>query len=142
MPFIKVSSIKLTKREFEIMNILWENKSPMIASEIAKHGDKLTINTVQALLKKLISKKYIEVADIVYSGTVLCRSYRPTLTADEYEMNKMIDSYNKINDHTKGMSRFVATLLEEEKNKTLLLSEIEELEVVLKEKKESLKTKN
>ena len=48
----------------------------MIASEIVKTGTDLNINTVQAALRSLIKKNYIEVAEIVYSGTVLTRSYR------------------------------------------------------------------
>ena len=66
----------LTKRQEDVMNILWDAKKPIIASEIVKTGTDLNINTVQAALRSLIKKNYIEVAEIVYSGTVLTRSYR------------------------------------------------------------------
>lgn len=138
MRFCKLSSVKLTNRELEIMSILWNCETPLMASEIVKLGNELTINTVQAVLKKLLARNYIQIADIGYSGTVLSRSYKPTLTADEYEMNKMLDSYHRMADKSNGMSRFVATLLEEEKNTSQLLSEIEELETILKSKKEDL----
>lgn len=141
MRFFKLSSVKLTNRELEIMSILWNSEVPLMASEIVKLGNELTINTVQAVLKKLLARNYIEIADIGYSGTVLSRSYKPTLTADEYEMNKMLDSYRRMTDKSNGMSRFVATLLEEEKNTSQLLSEIEELETILKSKKEDLSKK-
>ena len=65
------------------MNILWDAKEPIIASEIVKTGTDLNINTVQAALRSLIKKNYIEVAEIVYSGTVLTRSYRAIVKREE-----------------------------------------------------------
>lgn len=73
----------LTKRQEDVMNILWDAKEPMIASEIVKAGTDLNINTVQAALRSLIKKNYIEVAEIVYSGTVLSRSYRAVVKREE-----------------------------------------------------------
>ena len=73
----------LTKRQEDIMNILWDAKEPMIASEIVKTGIDLNINTVQAALRSLIKKNYIEVTEIVYSGTVLTRSYRAVVKREE-----------------------------------------------------------
>lgn len=73
----------LTKRQEDVMNILWDTKEPIIASEIVKTGTDLNINTVQAALHSLIKKNYIEVAEIVYSGTVLTRSYRAIVKREE-----------------------------------------------------------
>lgn len=73
----------LTKRQEDVMNILWDAKEPIIASEIVKTGTDLNINTVQAALRSLINKNYIEVAEIVYSGTVLTRSYRAIVKREE-----------------------------------------------------------
>lgn len=73
----------LTKRQEDVMNILWDAKEPIIASEIVKTGTDLNINTVQAALRSLIKKNYIEVAEIVYSGTVLTRSYRAIVKREE-----------------------------------------------------------
>lgn len=77
--------IKLTKKQEEVMNVLWESETPMIASEIVKKRDDFNINTVQATLRTLVKKKYIEIAEIVYSGTVLTRSYRPLIQKSEFE---------------------------------------------------------
>ena len=84
MLFKKKKFPKLTSREIDILNILWENEKPLIASEIADARSDLTINTVQAVLRKLLKYQLVEVADIVYSGTVLSRSYRPTITSEEF----------------------------------------------------------
>lgn len=73
----------LTKRQEDVINILWDAKEPIIASEIVKTGTDLNINTVQAALRSLIKKNYIEVAEIVYSGTVLTRSYRAIVKREE-----------------------------------------------------------
>ena len=68
---------RITKKQLEIMKILWSSDKPLIASEILKRNDSLNINTVQACLRALVNKQFIKVADIVYSGTVLTRSYTP-----------------------------------------------------------------
>ena len=75
---------KLSKQQLEVMKILWNSDTPLIASEIEKKHESLNINTVQACLRALIKAEAIEVADIVYSGTVLSRSYRPLISKDEY----------------------------------------------------------
>lgn len=62
---------ELKKRQLEVMDVLWEADEPMIASEIVKAREDLNVNTVQAALRSLVKKNYIEVADIVYSGTVV-----------------------------------------------------------------------
>ena len=138
---LKKSSSTLTKREMEIMTILWESEEPIVASEIARRGDNLTVNTVQSLLKKLMKLGYIKVADIVYSGTVLSRCYTPVISADDYEMNNMMNAYSKISDKPKGMSRFVSAFLDDDEDPEQLLSEINELQTLLKEKKAELKGK-
>ena len=53
----------------------------------------LTINTVQAVLRKLLKYQLVEVADIVYSGTVLSRSYRPTITSEEFAVHEVTSDY-------------------------------------------------
>lgn len=140
MTFKKSSSIKLTKRELEIMNILWESDAPLIASDITKKGNNLTINTVQALLKKLLKLEYIKVADIVYSGTVLSRSYVPAISSDEYEMGNIMNSYSNISDKAKGVSRFVAAFLEDNEDPEQLLEEINELQALLRKKEQELQS--
>lgn len=73
----------LSVRQMEVMEILWKADQGMTASEI-KNASNMDINTVQASLRGLMSKKYIEVGQIVYSGTVLSRSYVPIVTREEY----------------------------------------------------------
>ncbi len=75
---------KITNRQLEIMQVLWDSDKPLTASEIVDKDTDLNINTVQVCIRQLLKKEYIKVADIVYSGTVLCRSYTYIVTKEEY----------------------------------------------------------
>lgn len=121
--------IKLTRRQEDIMNILWESDKPLIASEIEKKQDDLNINTVQATLRALIKKNAIEVADIVYSGTVLSRSYRPILNRDQ-----VITEYDQVVSKVLNDKNLIARYVDEVND----LATIAELEKIIKEKKEKL----
>ena len=68
----------LTNREYEILSIINNAEKNIIASDIVKENknNNLTINTVQAVLKKLLKAELIEIDEIVYSGTVLTRAYK------------------------------------------------------------------
>lgn len=127
--------IKLSGREQDVMEILWASPKAMIASEITKTNETLNINTVNAVLKSLMKKGMIEVADIVYSGTVLTRSYHPLITADEFALMFMENYYQKSN-QTFSMSNLVASFLDHESNEEQVISELEQM---LEERKAQLK---
>lgn len=121
---------RFTKRQLEIMKILWDSEEPMIASDIVKKGDNLNINTVQSCLRLLIAHNAIKVADIVYSGTVLTRSYSAIISKEEYlneECSELLSG-----EQTKS---FIASLIDAETD----LEELEELEKMIERKKEELK---
>ena len=71
---------KLSRQQLEVMKILWDSEVPLKASDIVNKHASLNINTVQACLRVLIKAEAIEVADIIYSGTVLSRCYRPLIS--------------------------------------------------------------
>lgn len=88
---------KISGRERDVMSILWRGENVLTASSIAEEGG-VSINTVQAALRNLVKKEYIEVAQIVYSGTVLSRSYQAIVSAEEYAADQLqamrMDSLN------------------------------------------------
>lgn len=131
----KKDSVKLTSREADVLNVLWDAGKPIVASDIANRDKALSINTVQTALRELLKKGYIEVADIVYSGTVLCRSYQPTELAIELTTQNFTSQYKKI---TKNISpsMLFAALLDHEENEDEL---IQALDSIIKEKKNSRK---
>lgn len=125
----KFKKQKLTKKQLEIMKILWNSPTPMIASDIEKNNPSLNINTIQACLRALMKAEYIKVADIVYSGTVLTRSYTPCVSKEEYFSESFRDIV--------GSSPFAlfASLIDAETD----AEELEQLEQLIAKKKEELK---
>lgn len=73
----------LPPRQLETMEVLWGSSKAMTATEIVNVSD-MAINTVQASLRSLTAKGYIRQDDVVYSGTVLARSYVPAVSREEY----------------------------------------------------------
>lgn len=124
---------KITNRELEIMQLLWHADHPLIASEIAAMKPDLTVNTVQSVLRNLLKHKYIEVAKIVYSGTVLTRSYRPLITEQEFGVNQVIRDFHSF--QGLSVSHLVAGLL----NEPVSASEIDELESIIQKQRALLK---
>ena len=130
-------NIRLTKRENQILDILWDNTEPMTASEIVSAYPDLTKSTVQAVLRKLLTNKYIEVADIVHSGTVLCRKYRPTFSRSQFIASQLKRSFS-INPAATSRMELFSGLLGDLEDSTISLNEIEEMEKMLEEYKEKL----
>lgn len=133
----KKQFLKLTGREMDIMNILWNSQKPLIASEIAEYRSDLTINTVQAVIRKLLKYQLIEVADIVYSGTVLSRSYKPSISSEEYAVHKVTSDYLAFQ-KCLSKSKLVSALLDTEESTDKALTTIEELQKMLIEYKKSI----
>ena len=79
-------SFIMSKRELDIMNVLWESEDSLIASEIPGIKPEISLNTVQSVLRQLLKKKFVKVAKIVQSGTVLSRSFAPAISPDEYAL--------------------------------------------------------
>lgn len=124
----------LSQREFQIMQTLWTRKdNPMIASEIAA-ASSLSINTVHAVIKKLLKNGYIKVADIVYSGTVLSRAYEPIISFESYSIQQVVKDYEKARSNL-SLPNVVVTLLGYEENEK---EAIDQLEVLLQERKNKL----
>mgnify|MGYP000031496832 CR=1 FL=1 len=114
---------RFTKKELEILKTLWNSAAPMIASEIAKANNALNLNTVHACLR----------SDIVYSGTVLTRSYVPVITSEEY----FGDLYNDILG-TKKENLLLRSLIDTQTD----ITELENLEKIIAQKKKELSERN
>ena len=120
---------ELKKRQLEVMDVLWESGEPMIASEIVKAREDLNVNTVQAALRSLVKKNYIEVADIVYSGTVLSRRYRTLISKEDYT-NSIETDLNKILHNPSLFAHYIDQIEEADL--------ISRLEKIVRERKEQL----
>lgn len=120
----KKEEFALSKRELDIMNVLWAEGKPLKASDIPLRRPELSINTVQAVLKKLLQRGFIEVARIVQSGTVLSRSYSPVITPEEYAVKYVkseIYPFDKILSNT----GYLCALFDNAENDDELIEELE-----------------
>ncbi|MEY8309743.1 BlaI/MecI/CopY family transcriptional regulator [Erysipelotrichaceae bacterium 51-3] len=74
----------LTKRETQIMNVLWKSDQPLSAFDILTASPDLSRNTIQIVLKKLQTIGFIEVAGFGYHKNALTRTFRPIISQTEY----------------------------------------------------------
>lgn len=118
---------KISGRELDIMNILWESKEPLIASEIAAADEQLSISTVQVVLKRLLEKEYIRIADIVHSGKVLSREYEAVKKPQDFLTDELGDIMRRYKTFSIFRMDVMAALVKEEENDSQLLKELEAL---------------
>ena len=124
---------KLTKNQLDIMKVLWKSEKALSASDIAKNNPSLNLNTIRSCLQTMLKNGVIVVDDVVYSGTVLSRSYKPVLTAEKY----IADNFSGV---TKTFSALaiIANLIEEEDN----LEIIDEIETLLQKRRREIREGN
>lgn len=75
---------KLTKRDQDIMEILWRCEKPIAVFEIQKEIPELSKNSIQQILKRLLDKDYVYVANISQNKKALMREYLPNITKEQY----------------------------------------------------------
>ncbi|MFV0379426.1 MAG: BlaI/MecI/CopY family transcriptional regulator [Anaerorhabdus sp.] len=121
MPFYKLSN-----KEKQVMIVLWNSPNALTGSDICKVDKNLNVNTVQASLTKLLKNKFIEVNDIVYSGTVLAREYKPLITMDDYAAMQIKDYYNSCS-KKESISNIVNYFLNQEDQEDNLLDELQKI---------------
>ncbi len=129
-------SRRFTGRDLDILQILWNASDSMTALEIVKQYPELTMNTVQAVLRKLLKEGLIKINRIVYSGTVLSRSFASVISPEEFVILQMKENVKEINSVNK--IAFITALFEDETDTEKALKEIEEIETALAQQKESL----
>lgn len=117
----------LSARETDILYVLWESDRPLLASEIAEANEKLKLPTVHTTLKRMLDKNIVIVADFVKSGNVFGRRYAPTLSMQEFELNKLSNT----------TSHLMSTL-HNHKDDKLILAELDHLEQMIKEQREKI----
>lgn len=120
-----MKKISVGNKELDILDVLWNSPKPLTVTMICEANPNLNYNTVQSCIKKLSKKGLVEVGEIVYSGTVLTRSYQPLLSREEFILNQ----YQSLK-ISNLVSHFLGDLKTQEAT-----SEVKELEELLKSKK-------
>ena len=107
----------------------------MTASEIVAANPAQNKNTVQPVLRKLLKKELVQVADIVYSGTVLSRSYIRSISRQQLSLYRLSSEYRQLEKDVSKAS-FVSFLLKTEENQEKFQKDLRELEELLESYKQ------
>ena len=119
--------VKLSNKEMDVMTVLWNSDEALASSDIPRINSALNLNTVRVTIKNLLEKSYIEVADIAQRGTVLTRTYRPSLSFEEY-LDSQLQHVNF------DSLSLISTLIKKEKSR----ENLEELEKIISEYKHTI----
>ena len=126
----------LSGRQYEIMEILWRSDEPLTVSQIVKGNENLTVSTVQAAVRRLLSKGYMEKAGAVSTRTVLAMSYKAAVTKEAYLEKLGQFVLPKGNRKAPGSFEMIAMLIENETDPAVL----DQVEEMVKKAKEKLLT--
>ena len=80
---------------------------------------------MQSVLKKLLQRGFIEVAEIVQSGTVLSRSYAPVIKPEEYAIKYVMSEIFPFDKMVLGTG-YLSALFESVDNDEMLIKELEQ----------------
>ncbi|MHC5268841.1 BlaI/MecI/CopY family transcriptional regulator [Enterococcus sp. LJL98] len=118
-----MGKLSISNREYELLDIFWKNDKSYTAKQIQDESPDLALSTIQTTLKKLVQKGLVKVDEIVYSGTVLSRSYVVCTSKEEFILNQ----YNDLE-----IGSLVSLFLGKQ-SKNNLTSEIDKIEDLLNE---------
>lgn len=77
--------MQLTKREDQVMRVLWNCDKPLSASAIKEQmKEDVSIYTIQQVLQRLLAQNYIKVERIVQQDKALMREYTPLISQAEH----------------------------------------------------------
>ena len=84
--------MKLTNKELEVMAVLWEKGVPMSATEILAASDNRTWveTSIFIMLKNLLVKGAVSLADYRATATKRARLYLPTVSFEEVMAHHLI----------------------------------------------------
>lgn len=93
-----MKKFNLTKKEYQIMKVLWNSDKPLLVSDILSMTDNIAENSVHPMINSLIKKGYIKVVGSMKVSKTNSRLYIANITVDEYaaiELNEIFDSTGK-----------------------------------------------
>ena len=131
--------MKLTKRELDVMKILWSAKKPLMVSEIVQLDNDSTIYSVQRLISNLLKKGMIEVDSIVFNQKALARKFKPTANAENVEIELIQDMLKDSFGKDIPASHLIAALLPNDSSPEAL-NELADLEKIISDRISELLT--
>ena len=123
----------LTKSEEEIMYLLWDLDEPLTSSEIVKKAVNKTWKKsyINLLINSLLKKDMIKVVGVKQMTKNYARTFVPTMTKDAYSIKQIYDRPNFADSD-------IPTLFSELIEKTESSDVFDELEALLKKRREEL----
>ncbi len=119
-----IKSFYLNQKEEQVMKVLWGSDTPLSATEIANRIDSdWAKKSIQNIIRKLESKKAIEVAEITKIGKTYGRLFRPTISSDEYAVMQFNNFYKGDNE----VPFILSALTGNKKKSSALAKELKEL---------------
>lgn len=119
-----MAKINLTEKEYEVLQILWQNPKPMLASDIMAEISNASHNSVHHILNKLMGKGLVKVVGNVKVVKSQSRLYAPAMSVAEYiavQSGEIFKSTTKNFD----LKNFLLCLTKKNKNKNdEIISEI------------------
>ena len=114
----------LTKSEEQIVELLWNSEEPLTSSEIIKNsvGKTWKDSYVHLLINSLMEKGIIEVAGFKKATKNYARTFKPTVSREEYLVIILTRSKN----YSKEQMPVFFKALISKTNDTALLNELEE----------------
>ena len=83
--------MKLTDKQFEIMDVLWNSTAPMTVNDIINMSKNRSWseNSVYIMMKQLEEKGAVAVSHLEPTGTIHARAYKPELSFEEFMASVM-----------------------------------------------------
>lgn len=128
----------LSKRELEVISLIWESGRPLSRAEIAGMNPEKEwrSNSIHILLNRMMEKGAIEVAGFIRTGKVYGRTYQATLSWEEYATMQFFVNIRKANgDVRKSSMTLFRNLINSDFVDDMILLQVQDL---LKERKASL----
>lgn len=128
--------MKLTKREIDVMRILWESEKALMVSEIVNREGG-TVYSVQRVMQSLLKKGMVAVDGYAYSNKTLGRKFKPLVSSESIESEALQELTGSLINKSIATSHLLASLLPTD-NSEDTLSELDRLEEMIKERKKQI----
>lgn len=111
---------RLSRKEEEIMDLLWDAKEALGRSEIleaaAKREQSWKPNSIHILLNQLIEKQYVMVSGFYLNSRKLGRTFAPTLTRQDYVILRLCHDSELAKQAGVSLTKQIAALKEAQKD--------------------------
>lgn len=128
--------MKLTKREIDVMRILWEAEEALMVSEVVNREGG-TVYSVQRVMQSLLKKGMVAVDGHAYNNKTLGRKFKPLVSSESIESEAMQELTGSLVNRSIAASHLLASLLPTENSKDTL-DELDRLEEMIRERKKQI----